>query len=263
MTEKTDTPENSTKNHKSPLNAATLVVLIAVFAIAGFGYWLKSTGQQLDMSGINAASGSFGEKLRNSDFDFLGMFKEAFLEQPKENVEEASLFEGFAQKLYFPPVRIYSESTNLDVLLTKVSVTEEGALESPKEWHLGGWYKRGAKAGQKGNVIIDGHYDTNTGTPGAFWELKNLQIGDTVFLVDELGREFVYDVTNIFYVDSQDPNGVEIFDQTDVASVTLVTCGGFWVPGSGYDKRLVVKGLFSEKSEEKSSEASSQSSLSS
>ena len=91
-------------------------------------------------------------------------------------------------------------------------------------------------------VIIDGHYDTNTGAPAAFWPLKNIGVNDKVILKDKLNRNFTYEVTNAFYVDIDDPNRLQVFEESDNPTLTLITCGGIWDYSSGtYNKRLVVK----------------------
>jgi len=114
-------------------------------------------------------------------------------------------------------------------------------LGVPKSWYTAGWYENGAKVGESGNVIIDGHYDTNTGAPGAFWGLKNLQVGDKVLLTDELGRTFHYTVQTSSFVSIYDPKRAEVFESGETKLLTLITCGGVWDYASGtYNKRLVV-----------------------
>jgi sortase A len=105
-----------------------------------------------------------------------------------------------------------------------------------------GWYEDGAKAGEPGNLIVDGHYDTNTGSPAIFYTLKNIQLGDIVTVIDKSGRTFDYRVNEKFYVDINDPNRLQIFEnKTDTAHITLITCGGIWLNNT-YSERLVVKG---------------------
>jgi LPXTG-site transpeptidase (sortase) family protein len=110
---------------------------------------------------------------------------------------------------------------------------------------VAGWYKDGAKAGEDGNVIIDGHYDTNTGAPGAFWELKDLQVGDKVSLTDSLGRRFDYVVREQLSISITDPERAKVFASSQAKELTLITCGGVWDYASGtYNKRLVIKAEF-------------------
>lgn len=157
-------------------------------------------------------------------------------------VEKQSVFIEI-EKPTFAPSRVVIPVINIDALLVKVNLSEDGALEAPQDWNVGGWYSDSSKAGEKGNIVIDGHYDTNTGAPAAFWSLKNVKTGDIVTLVDEMGRSFSYEVSEVFYIDIDDPNRLQIFDEnSDLSHVTLITCGGVWLPGHfTYSKRLVVK----------------------
>ncbi|MFZ5424208.1 MAG: class F sortase [Patescibacteria group bacterium] len=171
---------------------------------------------------------------------------------PTENIDKnlesatsqpESPFDSFRMGLYSEPKKLYLNTFDLSLNIVHINVEEDGALGVPANWGDAGWYEDGAMPGQNGNLIIAAHYDTNTGSPAAFWQLKNIKVDDTVSVVDEYGREYTYKITDSFYVDIQDPNRLEIFETTEAPTVTLITCGGVWLPGQGYNKRLVVKGL--------------------
>lgn len=158
--------------------------------------------------------------------------------------EKQSVFTDVVKPIYEKPSRLYIKSQNINVDLVEVDVAADGTLEAPKDWFVGGWYADGAKVGEPGNLIIDGHYDTNTGAPAAFWNLKNITSDDIVTIVDDVGRSFDYKVTKVDYIEINDPNRLQIFDEKkDTSHVTLITCGGVWLPSKfTYSKRLVVKG---------------------
>ena len=153
---------------------------------------------------------------------------------------ETGAFKKYLTPTYFKPIKIYTDQ--IDVNVQEVGVEEDGTLSVPSNWQDAGWYINSAKSGEIGNVIIDGHYDTNTGSPAAFWNLKNLKIGDTVIVTDGLGRDFSYRVSEIFYVAINDPDRLDIFASADKPILTLITCGGLWLPGKGtYSSRLVIR----------------------
>lgn len=158
------------------------------------------------------------------------------------NAPEISIFKEELKPVLFKPTRLYTTNKEIDVLLEEVTVEEGGILGTPSEWNNGGWYKRSAKPGEDGNIIIDGHYDTSNGSPAAFWGLKNLEVSDKVFLVDEVGRNFEYQITELIYVDIQDSNRIDVLNESEGSTLTLITCGGVWLPSDGtYNKRLIVK----------------------
>lgn len=159
----------------------------------------------------------------------------------EDSVPAESAFGDLKEMIYYAPVEI---TINQDPVITveEIGLATDGQLQVPSAWELAGWYKNSAKAGEKGNVIIDGHYDTDQSTPAAFWGLKNINVNDTVTLQDELRRDFSYKVVDSFYVDISDPQRTKVFEETGDHELTLVTCGGVWDPSVGtYNKRLVIK----------------------
>ena len=162
-------------------------------------------------------------------------------------VQKPSVFAEKLEPIYEVPVRIYvkkqgSDQKTIDAFLVPVSLTPDGELETPSDWSTVGWYERSAKVGEEGNTILNGHYDDNYGRPAAFYNLKSLKVNDTVYLVDSFGRNFYYQVTEIFYVSIYDKDRVAKVLESEGSSLTLVTCGGVWIASEGtYNNRLVIK----------------------
>ncbi|HXK53018.1 MAG TPA: class F sortase [bacterium] len=162
----------------------------------------------------------------------------------EQEISTSSVFESILGSITSTPSRLEISSQGINIPLVQVGVSSSGSMETPVDWNSGGWYSRSAKLGAFGNTIINAHYDNNFGAPAAFWRLQNVAVGDTVGVFDELGRRFDYVVSETFYVDIQDPERLKIFDEPSAgkSELTLVTCGGVWVPSEGtYNKRLVVK----------------------
>ena len=167
--------------------------------------------------------------------------KEVVIEQPAQ--EQASVFEPVMKPIFMPPVHISIKERNISADIVEVGLQADGTLDTPKKWNEAGWYKNGAKPGEEGNVIINAHFDDNLGRPAAFWQLKNATVGDTVLLEDSLGRLYAYQIVDSFLIDINDPDRLKVLRETEGKSeLTLITCGGIWLPGkSTYDKRLVVR----------------------
>ena len=158
-----------------------------------------------------------------------------------------SAFEKLLEPVLTKPVRLTIDSLETTLKVNPVGIESDGSLETPKSWGEAGWYKNGAMPGQIGNVLINAHYDDNLGRPAAFWQLKNIKIGDKVTLENEFGKVYTYEVAEFFYIDIRDPERLKIFKDTEGKStITLITCGGVWLSGEiTYSKRLVVKGELS------------------
>ena len=165
----------------------------------------------------------------------------ATVEQPAQ--EQVSVFEPVTEPILMPPTRISIKERNISAAVIEVGLQTDGTLDTPKKWNEAGWYKKGAKPGEEGNVIINAHFDDNLGRPAAFWQLKNATVGDTVLLEASLGRLYAYQIVDSLLVDINDPDRLKVLEGTeDKSELTLITCGGVWLPGkSTYDKRLVVK----------------------
>jgi LPXTG-site transpeptidase (sortase) family protein len=163
-------------------------------------------------------------------------------------VPVGNAFEDLIKPLYYSPERLIIENLGINAQVIPVTTEDGGYLETPKDWYQIGWYKRGALAGEDGNLLLNGHYDTNTGALAAFGELKNIELGDKVVVEDRLGRTFTYSVLEKYYLDINDPDRTKVFDSTsNKKEITLITCGGVWLSGQGtYNQRLIVRGELDE-----------------
>ncbi|MCA9308661.1 MAG: class F sortase [Patescibacteria group bacterium] len=200
----------------TPVLLVLFAVCLSIFysASPSFGYKIFSTPSKSDISATQ------NNTLGDSD--------------------GASVFAELAKPIYGAPVRIYA--TGIDAKIEEIGLTDSGQLGVPNNPLNAGWYSRSALVGARGNVIIDGHYDSIGGKPAAFWNLKNLKINDKVFLIDDYNRETVYTITAIHYVDIQDSDRIEKLTSSVGKTLTLVTCNGVWVPSEGtYNKRLIIK----------------------
>jgi sortase A len=83
--------------------------------------------------------------------------------------------------------------------------------------------------GEPGNVAIAGHRDS------FFWPLRNVRIGDDVFLETSNGP-FHYRVTSVRVVP---PRDVSVLAPTRDATLTLITCYPFWILGQAPDRFVV------------------------
>ncbi|MEE8137341.1 MAG: sortase, partial [Thermoanaerobaculia bacterium] len=92
------------------------------------------------------------------------------------------------------------------------------------------------------------------GAPAVFGDLDQLQPGDTVRLMSDDGREFTYEVFDNFPVDPSDPASLKVMAPTEADTITLITCGGTWIPdpseqfGGNYTDRTIVQAKLVESS---------------
>jgi sortase A len=89
-----------------------------------------------------------------------------------------------------------------------------------------------ARPGNAGNVGIAAHRD------GYFRALREVSIGDVIEL-DSPEAQVVYRVSELSIVD---PTDIRPLDETDMSSITLVTCYPFYFAGSA-PKRYIVRAV--------------------
>ena len=108
------------------------------------------------------------------------------------------------------------------------------------------WYNFSAPPGSSSNAVFAAHV-TWKQQPAVFWNIANLQEGDTIVIRNGEGREFVYEVFTNFRVNPDDPSSVFVMAPASEPILTLITCGGTWVPnpnepfGGDYTDRVIVQ----------------------
>lgn len=90
------------------------------------------------------------------------------------------------------PVRVRIPAIGTDAVVEQIGVTPGGAMDAPQAFDDTAWYDRGARPGDEGVAVIDGHVDSKTG-PAVFWDLRKLKAGNEILVIgdDGLDRRFV------------------------------------------------------------------------
>lgn len=174
----------------------------------------------------------------NSSLSIFNLFRK---KEESVKVEKYSVFAEELHPIYGTPKKLLINSLDIKVPVVPVGVDANGYLETPKDWNTAGWYQKGARPAENGNLLINAHYDNSLGNPAAFYRLKNIKLGDKVSVLDSYGKEYTYTVVNTYYIDIDDPERSKVFEvsEKDKSAMTLITCGGVWI-GDTYNKRLVV-----------------------
>ena len=136
--------------------------------------------------------------------------------------EEEKLING-----YKPIALIEIPSINLSQGLV------EGISDDVLQYYLG-HFENSAKPGEIGNFAVAGHRVSDYSE--AFVNLYKVEIGDKVH-VKANKKEYIYEVTENYIVS---PDRVDVLDNTEEATITLVTCT------VGAKERVIVKGRLIE-----------------
>lgn len=142
----------------------------------------------------------------------------------------------FSPKLTIPALRI-------DAKIQSVGINTKGNMSTPSNFVDVGLYQYGATPGEKGSAVMAGHVDNKFGLKAVFGNLKNIKIGDEIYVEMEPGVQVKFTVILLSYYDF-DARADEVFTQNDQAYLKLITCSGKWVKEYGtHDKRLVVTAI--------------------
>ena len=152
--------------------------------------------------------------------ELQNILEEVINEEPKElsKEEEEKLINGYKP---IALMEIPSISLSQGIVV--------GISDDILQYYLG-HFEGSAKPGEKGNFSVAGHRVSDYSE--AFVNLYKVEIGDEI-LIKANKKEYVYKVTDSFIVS---PDNVEVLDNTDEATITLVTCT------VGAKERVIVKG---------------------
>jgi LPXTG-site transpeptidase (sortase) family protein len=147
------------------------------------------------------------------------------------------------------PLRLVIDRLGVDAPVDVYTLDENRVPEVPVADDAGevvAWYDFTGKPGAGSNAVFAGHITWDR-APAVFYDLDELQAGDVVRLVSDDGREYTYEVFANFDVDPYDTESLKVMAPTETDTVTLITCGGTWIPdpseqfGGDYTTRTIVQ----------------------
>jgi sortase A len=144
------------------------------------------------------------------------------------------------QAQYSEPLILEIPSLDIKAKVEKVGLDDKGNMDVPTEVMNVAWFMYGSKPGEIGNAAITGHLDSPVG-PAVFYKLSDLEIGDMLLVTDEEGKILEFFVTaSQVYGNADFPIG-EVFLESDVARLNLITCTGVFDRTTRvYSHKLVV-----------------------
>ncbi len=124
------------------------------------------------------------------------------------------------------PTHITIASQQIDVDLVPVGLAPDGSIELPPvlDW-VAGWYNYSPTPGELGPAVIVGHVDNYEG-PSVFWQLRNVQAGDTVDVAREDGSVAHFKITQLAEYDQNNFPTETVYGNTANAELRLITCSG-------------------------------------
>ncbi len=139
------------------------------------------------------------------------------------------------------PVTVAVPAITIEAPVIGLGLDATGRLGTPPvdNPRVAGWYAKGPAPGERGTAIVVGHRDTRTG-PAVFLNLNSLSAGNTVRVARADGKVAVFTVDRVgTYAKDAFPDK-EVYGDTGRPELRLLTCGGAFDRGKGYEANIVV-----------------------
>ncbi|MEV8021671.1 class F sortase [Streptomyces sp. NPDC086554] len=144
----------------------------------------------------------------------------------------AALDRSVPQKVAIPSLGV---SSGLETL----GQNGDGAMTTPKNPDLAGWYEPGPTPGSRGPAVIAGHVTWN-GADAVFKKLKTMRAGDTVEVTRADGKTATFTVDRVEEYPKKEFPTLEVYKNIDHAGLRLITCGGEFDADRHYYKNNVT-----------------------
>lgn len=138
------------------------------------------------------------------------------------------------------PARVRVPALDIDAAVVEVGVEPDGEMEIPADVSTVGWYRWGPAPGDDGSAVIAGHVDSRTQGRGAFFDLRQLEPGDTIEVVYDDGTSRTFAVQGRDVIDKQVVPLDDVFRRDGAPQLTLITCGGDFDYGTRHYRSNVV-----------------------
>ncbi|MGP4002158.1 class F sortase [Streptomyces sp. 8N706] len=141
------------------------------------------------------------------------------------------------------PARVKIPAIRVDAPLTALGLEPDGWIQSPpaSDKNLAGWFKDAVTPGEQGTAVVVGHVDNAAG-PVVFYNLGALKKGNHVEAVRQDGRTAVFEIYGIEVFEKRNFPAERVYADTGRPEIRVITCGGRFARGSGYNGNVVVFG---------------------
>lgn len=137
--------------------------------------------------------------------------------------------------------RIRIPALKVDAPVMTVGLDVQGWIDAPppQDQNLAGWYLNGISPGEQGSAVIVGHVDNAQG-PAVFYGLGSIRKGNHIEVERYDGRTAVFEVYGVEVFSKDAFPGARVYGDTGHPELRVITCGGGYSKGKGYDGNVVV-----------------------
>ena len=123
------------------------------------------------------------------------------------------------------PVRVLIPAIRVDSELMSLGLQADGTLQVPAAGFPAGWFTGAPTPGERGPAVIAGHVDWG-GSPGVFYDLRKVVVGDEISVVREDGSTAVFRVQQVGQFPKDAFPTDAVYGDLDHAGLRVITCGG-------------------------------------
>ena len=139
------------------------------------------------------------------------------------------------------PVRLVVPALGVDARVRPVGVRDDGQMALPDDVDRAGWYRFGPAPGQAGSAVVAGHVDDVEQGLGVLAPLRAAEPGDEVRVTDAAGTTTRWRVASRETITKRALPVAQLFRRDGPPRLTLITCGGPFLPEiGGYRDNVVV-----------------------
>ena len=149
-----------------------------------------------------------------------------------------------------PVAHMIIEKICVDAPVVTLGLDENNVPQVPDNPNDVVWYDWSMRPGWGSNAVFSGHVDwTVNGVPvtGVFYDLRKVEVGDTIKVTLADNTEYQYKVIGNVAIPYDDAQATEAMGATPSEVITIITCGGTWIPehgnpiGGHYTHRQIVR----------------------
>ncbi|MQY11717.1 hypothetical protein SRB5_18360 [Streptomyces sp. RB5] len=139
------------------------------------------------------------------------------------------------------PVSLRIPAADIAAPLVRTGLDADGWVAAPPAEDTGtaGWYEGSVTPGARGTAVLVGHVDSAVG-PAVFYHAGELSKGDRIEVARADGSTVVFTVYRVQLFDTRTFPSEGVYRHTRHAELRLLTCGGTYREGRGYDGNIVV-----------------------
>lgn len=140
-----------------------------------------------------------------------------------------------------PPTAVRIPAIGVDAPIVPVGLEPDGAMEIPEDVATIGWYEPGVRPGEPGSAVLAGHVDSRSQGPGAFFDLRHLDVDDVVSVTHRDGVTRSWRVVARTHYGKRELPIADLFTNRGDPQLVLITCGGeFDRTARSYADNIVV-----------------------